>query len=99
MAYIMPLVINALGGGHTDTHIPTRKPKQFQETRHTWPSAACAWCKVRMIGILLLTKTVDVCILGYLLKGELIIAGEIAILFFRNGDFGEIYLVTYQHTV
>ena len=36
--HITPLVINALGGIHTDrlTHIPTSKPKQFQETRHTW---------------------------------------------------------------
>ena len=32
----MPLVINGLGGGHTDRHtdtcIPTHEPKQFQET-------------------------------------------------------------------
>ena len=35
--YIMPRVINALGGGHTDadTHIPTREPNQFQKTRCT----------------------------------------------------------------
>ena len=35
----MPLVINALRGGHTDTHtrIPTHGPKQFQETRHARP--------------------------------------------------------------
>ena len=49
MVYITPLVINALGSGHTDTHTthtdththththtPTCEPKQFQETRHTW---------------------------------------------------------------
>ena len=35
----MPLVINAFGGAHThrhmdtQTHIPTRTPNQFQETR------------------------------------------------------------------
>ena len=39
MAYITPLVINALGGGHTDTHTDAR-PKQFQETRRAWPLAA-----------------------------------------------------------
>ena len=47
----MPLVINGLGGGHTDrqtdrhthTRIPTRGPKQFQETRHARPSAARDW--------------------------------------------------------
>ena len=48
-AHIMPLVINALGGGHTDrhirTHIPTCKPKQFQETFHAQPKAARAWFK------------------------------------------------------
>ena len=32
--HIMPLVMNALGGGHTD--IPMWEQKQFQETRHTW---------------------------------------------------------------
>ena len=32
--HITPLVINGLGGGHTDTHILTHKQKQFQETRH-----------------------------------------------------------------
>ena len=52
----MPLIINALGGRHTDTdtqtqihththththaRIPTHEPKQFQETRHAWPLAA-----------------------------------------------------------
>ena len=43
----MPLVINGLGGGHTHTHthIPTREPKQFQETRRARPSAARAWFK------------------------------------------------------
>ena len=32
----MPLVINAFGGGHTNTqtHMPMHKPRQFQETRH-----------------------------------------------------------------
>ena len=39
--HINPLVINALGGGHTDrqtdTHIPTSKQKQFQDTRHVLP--------------------------------------------------------------
>ena len=32
---------------HTDTHtcIPTRGPKQFQETRRARPSAARAWFK------------------------------------------------------
>ena len=39
----MPLVINGLGGGHTDTHIPTRRPKQFQETRRVRPSATRTW--------------------------------------------------------
>ena len=31
----MPLVFNAIDGGHTDrqTHILTREPNQFQETR------------------------------------------------------------------
>ena len=53
--HITPLVINALGGGHTDTrahthtdthtHIPTCQPRQFQETRGAWPSAAHAWFK------------------------------------------------------
>ena len=40
----MPLVINALGGGHAHihTHIPTREPKQFQETGR---SATRAWFK------------------------------------------------------
>ena len=34
----MPLVINALGGGHTRTHIPTHEPKQFQKSgmRSLW---------------------------------------------------------------
>ena len=32
-SYITPLVINALRGGHAQTHIPTCEPKQFQETR------------------------------------------------------------------
>jgi len=33
--YIMPLVINSPGGGHTHTHTHThRGQKQFQETRH-----------------------------------------------------------------
>ena len=49
--HIMPLVINGLGGGHTDRHtqtdthtrIPTRGPKQFQETRRARPKAARAW--------------------------------------------------------
>ena len=39
----MPLVINGLGGGHTQ--IPTRETKQFQETRRERPSAARAWFK------------------------------------------------------
>ena len=30
--YIMPLVINALGDAHTQTHIPMNEQKQFQET-------------------------------------------------------------------
>ena len=30
---------------HTDTHILTRKPKQFQETGCTWPLAAHTWFK------------------------------------------------------
>ena len=30
----MPLVINALRGGHTQRDIPTWEQKQFQETRH-----------------------------------------------------------------
>ena len=36
MHHIMPLVINDLGGRHTDTytHIPTCEPKQFQ-TRYS----------------------------------------------------------------
>ena len=38
--YIMSLVINALGGGHTDTHTHiNRQTKRFQETR-------CAQLKV-----------------------------------------------------
>ena len=41
----MPPVINGLGGGHTHTRMPTRGPKQFQETRHARPSAARAWFK------------------------------------------------------
>ena len=42
---ITPLAINALGGRHTNTHTHTQmqEPKQFQETRHVWPLAACAW--------------------------------------------------------
>ena len=34
--HITPLVINGLRGGHTDTdtHIPIREQKRFQETRH-----------------------------------------------------------------
>ena len=47
--HITPLVINGLGGGHTDTdtrtHIPTREPKQFQETRCVWAKAMRAWFK------------------------------------------------------
>ena len=30
---------------HTHIHIPTRKPKQFQETRCTWPLVAHVWFK------------------------------------------------------
>ena len=33
--HITPLVINALGGGHT--HTSMREPKQFQETRRAHP--------------------------------------------------------------
>ena len=47
--HITPLVINALGGRHTDTytqtHIPMREPKQFQETRYTRQKAMYAWFK------------------------------------------------------
>ena len=46
MVYITPLVINALGGGHTDiythTYIPMYEPKQFQETRHAQACSRCA---------------------------------------------------------
>ena len=44
---ITSLVINALRGGHTDTHthIPMCKPKQFQETRCARPLAVQAWFK------------------------------------------------------
>ena len=45
--YITPLVINALGGGHTHTHIPTHKQKQFQETKDT---KAIKKCKARRQG-------------------------------------------------
>ena len=38
--HIMPLVINAFRGGHTDTHILTCEPKQFQRR------APAAWFKV-----------------------------------------------------
>ena len=47
----MPLVINSLGGGHTDTQTHTRTrilthgPKQFQETKRAQPSAMRAWFK------------------------------------------------------
>ena len=41
------MLINALGGGHTETdrqtHIPVCKQKRFQETRCMWPKAACTW--------------------------------------------------------
>ena len=43
--YVMPLVINGLGDKHTDTHIPMRKQKQFQETRRMQPLAVRAWFK------------------------------------------------------
>ena len=33
--HIMPLVINAIGGGHTYTHILMHEQRQFQETRCT----------------------------------------------------------------
>ena len=32
-------------GADTHTRIPTRGPKQFQETRRAWPSATRAWFK------------------------------------------------------
>ena len=43
----MLLVINALGGRHTDRHtnVQMRKLKQFQETRRTWLKNACPWFK------------------------------------------------------
>ena len=51
----MPLVINALGDGHTGrqtdrqthrhTHIPTCKPKQFQVSKHVSLRPTCAWFK------------------------------------------------------
>ena len=47
----MPLIINVLGGGHTDrrtdtyTHIPTRDPKQFQEISRMRVKAVHAWFK------------------------------------------------------
>ena len=41
--HIMPLVINALGGGHTDTHIPTCKQKRLQETS---PAATAPGLKI-----------------------------------------------------
>ena len=49
----MPLVINALGGGHTDTHTctPTHKVKQFQETRHVQLKATRAWFKKSHFGL------------------------------------------------
>ena len=34
-----------LGRTHRDTHIPTCKPKKFQETRHVQPKAVRAWFK------------------------------------------------------
>ena len=37
--HITPLIIYALGGGHT--HILTHEPKHFQETRH---ASASGWC-------------------------------------------------------
>ena len=43
--HITPLVINGLGGVDTQTRIPTRGPKQFQETRRARPKAARAWFK------------------------------------------------------
>ena len=36
---LMPLGVDT----QTHTHIPTREPKQFQETRHTRPKATRAW--------------------------------------------------------
>ena len=37
MAYITPLVINTLGGGHK--HLPMHEQKRFQEIRHGRPQA------------------------------------------------------------
>ena len=52
--HITPLVINSLGGEHTQTHtqahIQTSTQKQFQETRH---APACGW---RMPGLIILVK-------------------------------------------
>ena len=43
----MPPVINGLRGGHTNANIPTREPKQFQETKaRTAGLKNCDWiCK------------------------------------------------------
>ena len=43
--HIMPLVINALRGVHTDrqTHIPMHEPKQFQEARHAQLKTTGTW--------------------------------------------------------
>ena len=51
----MPLVINSFVDGHTDTHIPTRKPKQFQETGRMWPKAVHYWFKNTLQQYLTLT--------------------------------------------
>ena len=40
---------------HTHTRIPTRGPKQFQETRRARPSAARAWFNNHTLLALLLT--------------------------------------------
>ena len=34
-----------MASGRTHTYTPTRKQKQFQETRCMWPKAAHAWFK------------------------------------------------------
>ena len=38
----MSLIVNALGSGHTDTHIPTCEQKRFQETS---PATTRTWFK------------------------------------------------------
>ena len=58
--HIMPLAINALRAD-TQTHIPTCQQKQFQETRHMQPVAACTWFNKKILIILCVELRIIFC--------------------------------------